>query len=335
MHAPPAPAQHREVPTTSTQPRAPAQHSGVGAPGAHTTASPSVQGAARHCPPWQTSAPQQSAPDEQGSPSMLQHRPDSHRRAPQQPSSALHCEAVSPQQRVSPARAAHSRPPSQHATAPGVQGAPAVIAHAGGRHAPAVQVRPAQQSAALAQVSADVRQTQRPPAQLSRPQHSAALAHAPPAARQQTLAPAAPLHASPPQHAAAAAHAAPTAPHSGTSRAQRPLSHESPATQAPAPAQHACPSAPHAAAAHAPAAHRPPAAQAAPQRPQWRASTRRSTQPPAQQVSPAPQALAPAQHACPLPPQVTAGRAHTPLSHPRPAAQGGPAAQHLVLYTNI
>jgi len=124
-------------------------------------------------------------------------------------------------------------PPPQQATAPGVQVAPSATEHAGGRHTPPAHVSPAQQSDAPAQVSADVRHTQRPAAQFSRPQHSAELPHAPSAARQHE-----PAHASPPQHAAALAQAVPTAPHDDA-RAHRPAAHARPATHGLAPAQHA------------------------------------------------------------------------------------------------
>lgn len=100
MQAPPAAAQQRNVPTTSTQPLPPAQHPGAVAPGVQTTASPSVHGATRHDPPRHTVPSQQSAPWAHGSPSALQQRPPSQRRAPQQPLSPPHCDPVAPQQRV-------------------------------------------------------------------------------------------------------------------------------------------------------------------------------------------------------------------------------------------
>ncbi len=233
VHAPPAAAQQRKVPTTSTQPLPPAQQPGAASPGAQTTASPSVQGASRHEPPRHTRPPQQSAPWAHGSPLTLQHRPPSHRRAPQHPASLAHCAPVPPQQRFCPARSAQMSPPLQHATAPGVHVAPSATEHAGGRHTPPVHVSPVQQSEALAHVSADVRHTQRPAAQLSRPQHSAELAHAPSAARQHD-----PAQASPPQHAAALEQVVPTAPHD-EARAQRPAAQARPATHGVVPAQHA------------------------------------------------------------------------------------------------
>jgi hypothetical protein len=328
VHAPPGPAQQREVPTTSLQVREPAQHSGAAAPGAQTTDSPRVHGATWHAPPRHTSPPQQSAPDAHGSPPSLQHLPDSHRRAPQHPSLVVHCAAVRPQHRVAPPRAAHSRPAAQHATAPGVQALASATEHGGGRHTPPEHASPAQQSASLAQVSADVRHTQRPPAQPSRPQHSAALEHAPSAARQHTAAPAGPAQASPPQQADAAAQGAPTMPHADTTRAHRPRSQARPATHGLPPAQHACDSAPQDAAAQAPPAQRPPAAHATPHAPQCLASPRRSTHPAAQQVSP-PRHAPPAQHDWPTSPQAVGGRAQTPLaSHASPGAQGLPAEQH-------
>lgn len=232
VHEPPSAAQQRKVPTTSTQPRPPAQQPGAGSPGTHTTASPSVHGASRHDPPRHTRPPQQSDAWAQGSPPTLQHRPTSQRRAPQQPASLAHCVAVPPQQRFCPARSAQMSPPLQQATAPGVHAAPSATEHAGGRHTPPVQVSPVQQSDALAQVSAEVRHTQRPAVQLSRPQHSAALPHAPSAARQH-----APAQARPPQHVAALAQPVPTAPHDDA-REHLPAAHARPATHGLTPAQH-------------------------------------------------------------------------------------------------
>ena len=330
MQVPPGLLQQRLAPTTSAQDRPPVQQFGATPVVVQATASPRVQGAARHSPDWHVSPVQQSPLDAQVPPSPPQQRPDWQRRPPQQPLSAAQAPPALLQQRVAPATSAQERPLAQHIVAePAVHAAPSVSAQpVGGRQVPDWQVSPAQQSAVAAQVCAELRHTQRPAVQSIDPQHSVLVVHAPAASRQQSDALGDARQESPVQHSVAAAQARPAAAQVVVARMQRPPWHMSPAVQAAPVAQQLCDSAPQAGASQAPATQRAPVGQVLPQRPQLRASPAVSMHEPPQHARPAPLHELPAQQASPRVPQAIAARAQTPLWQVSSASHMSPA-QHI------
>lgn len=166
----------------------------------------------------------------------------------------------------------------------------------------------------VAQVCDDVRHAQAPAVQSIEPQHCTLDVQAARASAQHRVALGDARHDSPAQHDDAVVHALPAAVHIGGLTHTRDALQVRPAPHAAPVAQHAWPDAPHitGGVVHAPEAQ-VPLAQVVAQRPQLRGSVATSTQAPAQQVSPAPVHVDPAQHASPARrPQVAGGRAQSP-----------------------
>ena len=160
-------------------------------------------------------------------------------------------------------------------------------------HRPPEQDNPAQQSAVVEHVWEAFRHTQRPPAQLIRPQHSLAVVHRPEASLQQMVRPELSLQLRASQQSDRLLQPSPAGVQRTGARQTRSL-HSSPAAQAGSVVQHGCPSRPH---TGSQAPREQVLSHLLPQRPQFRASRSVSTQVPVQQVRAAAVQRVPSQQA--------------------------------------